>query len=125
MNGIQEHVNYSTHYLWGIEKCSETDDYGKLSTYGKTNGTTNIFFVSANIAKPLGSMAENLARAKANFDVLESQLNDASALVQSLEQNIGYKDGQSSSPTVPLNALMVGTVLNSYLVISILFYFII
>lgn len=104
MNGIQEHVNYSTHYLWGIEKCSETDDY-------------------ANIAKPLGSMAENLARAKANFDVLESQLNDASILVENLEKNVGFNEGQSSNLPVPLAAIMVGTVLNSYLVILILIYF--
>lgn len=62
-------------------------------------------------------MAENLARAKANFDVLESQLNDASILVQSLEKNMGYKEGQRSSTPVPLAAVMVGTVLNSYLVI--------
>lgn len=62
-------------------------------------------------------MAENLARAKANFDVLESQLNDASILVESLERNDGYNEGQSS---VPLAAIMVGTVLNSYLVILIL-----
>ncbi|XP_037046475.1 oxysterol-binding protein-related protein 1 isoform X2 [Bradysia coprophila] len=89
LNGIQEHVNYSTHYLWGIEKPSETDDY-------------------ENVAKPLGSMAENLARAKANFDVLESQLNDACLLVQSLEKNVGFKDGQLSSsiPSVPLAAVM-------------------
>lgn len=76
---------------------------------------------AANIAKPLGSMAENLARAKANFDVLESQLNDASILVDNLEKNVGYKDGQNISLPVPLAAIMVGTVLNSYLVILILF----
>lgn len=77
------------------------------------------------MAKPLGSMAENLARCKANFDVLEAQLKDASLLVQSLEKNVGYKDGQGSSVSVPLAAIMVGTVLNSYLVILIFFYFII
>lgn len=70
-------------------------------------------------------MAENLARAKANFDVLEKQLHDASILVESLEKNVGYKEGQSSSISVPLAAIMVGTVLNSYLVILILFHFII
>lgn len=64
-------------------------------------------------------MAENLAGAKANFDVLESQLNDACRLVESLEKNVGYKDGQSSSLPVPLAAIMVGTVLNTYLVILI------
>lgn len=69
-------------------------------------------------------MAENLARAKANFDVLESQLNDACLLVQSLEKNVGFKDGQCSTmPSVPLAAVMVGTVLNSYLVIFIFYLF--
>lgn len=62
-------------------------------------------------------MAENLACAKANFDVLQRQLDDASVLVESLEKNIGYKDGQSSNSSVPFTTIMVGTVLKSYLVI--------
>lgn len=80
--------------------------------------------VSENVAKPLGSMAENLARAKANFDVLESQLNDACLLVQSLEKNVGFKDEPGASiPSVPLATVMVGTVFNSYLVIFFCFLF--
>lgn len=68
-------------------------------------------------------MAENLAGAKAKFDVLQRQLEDASILVESLEKNFGGMDGQSSMSSVPLSTIMVGTVMKSYLVIF--FYFMI
>lgn len=121
MNGIQEHINYSTHYLWGIEKSSDADDYGKKIDFHISLSDEEQKILSANVAKPLGSMAENLARAKANFDVLEVQLNDASVLVQSLEKNVGFRDGKNSNVSVPMATVMVGTVLNSYLVNFILF----
>ncbi|KAJ6642769.1 hypothetical protein Bhyg_07723, partial [Pseudolycoriella hygida] len=51
-------------------------------------------------------MADNLARAKASFDVLESQLNDASILVENLEERVGYRAGHSSGVTDALSAIM-------------------
>ena len=30
INAIQDHINYSTHYLWGVEQSLDDGDYGKL-----------------------------------------------------------------------------------------------
>lgn len=57
-------------------------------------------------------MSDALASATASFEVLQRQLGDCATIVEALQKSM---DAQSSS--LPISTMMVGKVLQSYLVI--------
>lgn len=57
-------------------------------------------------------MSDALASATASFEVLQRQLGDCATIVEALQKSM---DAQSSS--LPMSTMMVGKILQSYLVI--------
>lgn len=133
MNAIQEHSAYSSHYLYGAERQTDSEEEG-----GKSNKIASVqncpfkifmifiiilfvFFLIATKAKPLGCMSDALNSASAGYEVLQRQFNDCTNNVELLQKIVTSKNDSNSALSASITSLMVRKIEMSYLVNLIIF----